>query len=153
MSPRRIGLALAALVTAMLLGMWLYRSDAEKVRDAADAIVKAANQGPFELNQALTEHATEDVVITVSDLPEPLVGRGAIVVAASRPTPNGGRLRFRMQRVEVSVEGANARVNAEFVATLQLGLSGLSRSRNGAAMFRKEAGRFRLASAEIGGER
>ena len=153
MTPRRIGLAVAAVVVAILLGVWLHRSDEERVRDAADAIVKGANLGPVELQQALEEHATENVTITVADLPEPLVGRGAIVAAASRTTATGQKLSFRIQHVEVSVQGGNARINADFVATLQLGLRGLSRSRSGVGLFQKIDGRFQLVSAEIGGER
>lgn len=152
MSGRRIGLVLVGLVVALVVGMWVHRSDEEQVRDAAVAIVKAANQDSFELTRALEEHATEGVSVNVSDLAEPLVGRPALVAAAAR-TPIGGRkLSFRMQAVEISVEGSNARVNAQFVATLQLGLRNISRTRRGVAMFEKIEGRFRLVSAEIGGE-
>ncbi len=152
MSPRRIALLVIALVAAVVVGLWIHRSDAEQVRDAADAIVEAANQGPSELAHALEQHATQDVTMIVSDLPEPLVGRSALVRAASR-TPGGRKLSFRMQGVEISVEGSNARLNADLVATLQLGLRGLSRTRSGVALFQKIDGRFRLVSAEVGAER
>jgi hypothetical protein len=153
MTPRRIALAVGALLVAVVLGVWLHRSDEERVRAAADAIVEAANQGPVELTRALDEHATENVSVMVSDLPEPLVGRAAIVAAASRTAAMGRKLSFRLQRVEISVEGSNARLSADFVATMQLGLRGLSRSRSGAALFQKIDGRFQLVSAEVGGER
>jgi hypothetical protein len=153
MTPRRIALAVGALLVAVVLGVWLHRSDEERVRAAADAIVEAANQGPVELTRALDEHATENVSVMVSDLPEPLVGRAAIVAAASRTAAMGRKLSFRLQRVEISVEGSNARLSADFVATMQLGLRGLSRSRSGAALFQKIDGRYQLVSAEVGGER
>jgi len=151
MSPRRIALLVVGLVVAVMVGFWLHHSDEEQVREAADAIVEGANQGPFELTRALSEYATEGVSVTVSDLPEPLLSRGAIVAAASRPVA-GGKLSFRMQTVQISVEGSNARLNAEFAATLQLGLRGLTRKRSGVALFQKIDGRFLLVSAEIGGE-
>jgi hypothetical protein len=153
MSPRRVALLVVGLVSALLIGLWLHRSDEEQVREVADAIVEAANQDLVALGRALDEHATEEVSVTVSDLPEPLVGRGAIVAAAARLSVGGRRLSFRMQSVEISVEGANARLNAQFVATLQLGLRGMSRTRSGVALFQKIDGRFRLVSAEVGGER
>ncbi|RYZ07436.1 MAG: hypothetical protein EOO73_12350 [Myxococcales bacterium] len=153
MTPRRIALVAAALLATVLLGSWLYRSDEELVRAAADAIVEGANQGPLELTRALEEHATDRVTITVSDLPEPLVGRAAIVAAASRTATMGRKLSFRLQHVEVSVEGGHARLNAELVATLQLGLRGFSSARSGVGLFEKLDGRFRLTSAEVGGER
>jgi hypothetical protein len=153
MSTRRVVVLVVGLVTALLIGLWLHRSDEERVRDAADAIVKAANQDSVELTRALEEHAADDVSVTVSDLPEPLVGRAALVAAAARTPVSGSKLSFRMQAVEISVEGSNARLNADFVATLQLGLRGLSRTRRGVAVFQKINGRFRLMSVEIGEER
>jgi SnoaL-like domain len=153
MSPRRIALVVAALLAALVVGLWLHQSDEEQVREAADAIVDAANEDPSALSRALEQHATEDVSVTVSDLPEPLVGRNAIVAAAARTSVQGRKLSFRLQGVEVLVEGSSARLNAQFVATLQLGLRGMSRSRSGAALFQKIDGRFRLVSAEVGGER
>src|SRR5688572_20273829 len=153
MSPWRIGLLVVGLVVASVVGLWLHQSDEEEVLEAAEAIVEGANQGPFELGRALDEHATEGVSVTVADLPEPLVGRAAVVAAASRPVAGGRQLSFGMQAVEVAVEGSNARLNAELVATLQLGLRGLTRKRSGVAVFEKRDGRFRLVSVEVGGER
>jgi hypothetical protein len=153
MSTRRIALLVAGLIAALVVGLWLHRSDEEQVRDAAEAIVKAANQDTVELTRALEQHAIEEVSVTVSDLPEPLVGRSAVVAAAARTAVAGRKLSFRLQAMEISVEGTNARLNADFVATLQLGLRGMSRSRRGVAIFQKINGRFRLMSAEIGEER
>src|SRR5688572_15677723 len=124
MSVRRMGLLVIAVIAALSGALWLHRSDEELVREAAEAIVAAANQDPVELERALEQHASDEVSVTVSDLPEPLVGRAALVSAAAR-TPIGGRkLSFRMEAVDVSVEGNNARLNANFVATLRLGLRG-----------------------------
>ena len=153
MSTQRIGLLVAAAITALVIGLWLHRSDEEQVRDVADAIVKAANQDSVELTRALEQHAVEEVSVTVSDLPEPLVGRSAVVAAAARTAVEGRKLSFRLQSVEVAVQGSNARLNADFVATLQLGLRGLSRSRRGVAVFQRHGGHWRLQSAEIGEER
>jgi hypothetical protein len=153
MSPRRIALLAFALVVALVLGVWLHRSDEEQVREVADAIVAAANQDLVELSRALEEHAVEDVSVTVSDLPEPLVGRAALVAAAGRSAAGGRKLEFRLQRVDITVEGTNARLTADFVAALNLGLRGISRTRSGVALFQKIDGRFRLVSAEVGGER
>lgn len=153
MSPRRIALLAVALAVALVLGLWLHRSDEEQVREVADAIVAAANQDLVELSRALDEHAVEEVSVTVSDLPEPLVGRAALVAAAGRSAAGGRKLEFRLQRVEVTVEGTNARLTADFVAALNLGLRGISRTRSGVALFQKIDGRFRLVSAEVGGER
>ena len=153
MSTRQIALLVVGLATALVVGLWLHRSDEEQVRDAAEAIVKAANQDTLELTRALEEHATPEVTVTVSDLPEPLVGRAALVAAAGRTPVTGQKLSFRMQTVEVTVQGSNARLNATFVATLQLGLRGISRERSGVALFQKIDGHFQLVSAEIGSER
>lgn len=150
---RRIALIVGAAAIALIVGVWLYPSDKQKVREAADAIVAAANQDTVELSRALDLYAIEDVTITVSDLPEPLVGRTAVVAAAGRTAASGNKLSFRLQGVQISVQGTNARLSAEFVATLHLGLRGISRTRSGAALFQKIDGRFRLVSAEIGAER
>lgn len=153
MSTRQIALLVVSLVAALGIGLWLHRSAEEQVRDAAETIVAAANQDSLELTRALEQHATAEVTVTVSDLPEPLVGRAALVAAASRTPVTGRKISFRMQAVEITVEGSNARLNANFVATLQLGLRGISRERSGVAVFQKLDGRFQLVSAEIGSER
>jgi hypothetical protein len=153
MSAKRVRLLLIGLVAALALGLLLYPSDEKKVREAAEAIVEAANQGPVELTRALEQYAVPEVVVTVSDLPEPLEGRAALVGAASRAQVGGRQLRFRMETVEISVEGSHARVNADMVASLQLGLRNMRQARHGVAMFQKIDGRFQLVSAEVGSER
>jgi hypothetical protein len=153
MSPKRLRLLLIGLVAALALGLLLYPSDEKKVRKAAEAIVEAANEGPVELTRALEQYAVAEVVVTVSDLPEPLEGRAALVGAASRAQVGGRQLRFRMETVEISVEGSHARVNADMVASLQLGLRNMRQARHGVAMFQKIDGRFQLVSAEVGSER
>ncbi|HYJ08302.1 MAG TPA: hypothetical protein VEX18_04820, partial [Polyangiaceae bacterium] len=130
-------------MAALALGLLLYPSDEKKVRKAAEAIVEAANEGPVELTRALEQYAVAEVVVTVSDLPEPLEGRAALVGAASRAQ----QLRFRMETVEISVEGSHARVNADMIASLQLGLRNMRQARHGVAMFQKIDGRFQLVSA------
>src|SRR5688572_32740422 len=95
---RLIAIGLVALLALVLL---LCPSDEKKVREAADAIVKGANQDAVELGRALEQYAVEDVSVTISDLAEPLQGRGALVRAAERARVNGQKLRFRMEAVEI----------------------------------------------------
>lgn len=153
MSSKRMRLLVIGLVAALALGLLLYPSDEKKVREAAEAIVEGANQGPVELARALEQYAVEDVSVTVADLPDTLEGRAALVAAASRAQVGGRKLRFRMETVEVSVEGSHARLNADMVASLQLGLRDMRQARHGVAMFQKLDGRFQLVSAEVGKER
>lgn len=153
MSPKRVRLAVIGLVAALGLGLLLYPSDEKKVREAAEAIVDAANQDPVELGRALEQHAVDGVVVAVADLPEPLEGRAALVGAVSRAQVAGRKLRFRMETVEISVEGSRARLNADMVASVQLGLRDMRQARHGVAMFQKIDGRFQLVSAEVGSER
>jgi hypothetical protein len=153
MSSKRVRLLVIGLVAALALGLLLYPSDEDKVREAAEAIVEAANQGPLELARALEHYAVEQVVVTIADLPEPLEGRAALVGAASRAEVGGRKLRFRMETVEISVEGSHARLNADMVASLQIGLRDMRQARHGVAMFQKIDGRFQLVSAEVGSER
>lgn len=153
MSSKRVRLLVIGLVAALALGLVLYPSDEDKVREAADAIVEAANQDPTELARVLEQYAVEQVVVTVADLPEPLEGRAALVGAVNRAQVGGRKLRFRMETVEISVEGSHARLNADMVASLQIGLRDMRQARHGVAMFQKIDGRFQLVSAEVGNER
>jgi hypothetical protein len=152
-SSKTVRWLLIGLAVALALGLLLYPSDEKRVREAADAIVEAANQDEVELARALERWAVEDVSVNVVDLPEPLVGRSALVAAAGRSRQGGRRLRFRMETVEISVEGSHARLNADLVASLQLGLREMRQGRRGVAMFQKIDGRFQLVSAEVGTER
>jgi hypothetical protein len=153
LASKHVRLVVIGLVAVLALGLLLYPSDEKRVREAADAIVAAANQDATELHRALERHAVEDVSVTISDLPEPLQGRASLVAAAEHARVNGRKLRFRMEAVEINVEGNHARVNAELVASLQLGLRELRQARHGVAMFEKIDGRFQLVSAEVGSER
>lgn len=153
LAGRSARIGVIALVVALALGLLLYPTDEKRVREAAEAIVEAANAGEGELSQALEQHASEEVTVSVSDLSEPLVGRAALVRAAARARVEGRRLRFRMETVEITVQGSNARLNADLVASLQLGLRELRQARHGVALFEKIDGRFRLVSAEVGSER
>jgi hypothetical protein len=145
-------LAIAAVALAAL-GLVLWPSDEKRVREAAEAIVNAANQDEVELGKALDQYAVEEVSVTLSDWPEPLEGRAALVSAAARARVGGQKLRFRMEAIEINVEGGHARLNAELVASLQLGLREMKQARHGVAMFQKIDGRFQLVSAEVGSER
>ena len=124
MSSRRIALLVGGLVVALVVGLWLHRSDEEQVREAAEAIVDGANQGPVELSRALEEHAIDQVAVTVSDLPEPLLGRNALIAAASRrrcwPADHFAAIRQIRSKAQRSP-------NADLVATLAAGLRGLTR--------------------------
>jgi hypothetical protein len=153
LASKRVRLLVMAAVAALVLGLLLYPSDEKRVREAADAIVEGANQDAVELARALDRYAVENVSVMIADLPEPLQGRGALVAAANKSRFEGRKLRFRMETVEISVEGSRARLNADLVASLQLGLREMKQARHGVAMFEKIDGRFQLVSAEIGSER
>jgi hypothetical protein len=146
----RWGAVLAvALVVAFVL---LYPSDEKRVREAAEAIVAAANDSEAALGLALAEHASPEVTLSVSDLSEPLEGQAAILAAHSRARVMGRRLQFRMQQVEISVQGSSARLNADVVAVLRLGLREQREARRASANFEKSGGKFLLVSAEVGRE-
>lgn len=153
MSAKQIRLVIIGAVLAAALAVLFWPTDEKRVREAAEAIVKAANQDPVELARALDQYAVENVTVTVDGLSETLEGRAALVGAASRAQVGGRKLRFRMETVEISVEGGHARLNADMVASLQLGLRDMRQARHGVAMFEKVDGRFQLVSAEIGAER
>lgn len=153
LDSKRVRLLLIGAAAAVALALLLYPSDEKRVREAADAIVSAANQDELELARALEQHAVADVSVLLSDFAEPLQGRAALVAAAARARAGGRKLRFRMETVEISVEGSNARLNADLVASLQLGLREMRQARHGVAVFQKIDGRFQLVSAEVGAER
>lgn len=153
MLSKRARLAVIGAAAALALGLLLYPSDEKRVREAAEAILEAAGQGEQELGRALEQHAVEDVSVSISDWGEPLQGRAALVAASARARVNGQKLRFRMDAVEINVEGKRARLNAEVVASLRLGLREMRQARHGVALFEKHDGRFQLVSAEVGAER
>jgi hypothetical protein len=147
----RIGLPLLALGVVLLV--LLYPTDEKRVLAVAEAIVEAANQDEVELGRALEAHASPNVYVIISGRPEPLEGRAALVAAAGRSRAMGQKLSFRMEQPEVSVQGGHARLTADLVAVLHLGLRQHREARRATALFDKEGGRFVLTSAEVGVER
>lgn len=146
----RVALLGGALALALLA--LLYPTDEKRVRSAAEALVAAVNDNPDALAQALDQHARPDVSVSIADLPEPLVGRSALVDAARRARQLGPKLQLRIDAVEVRVEGKHARLNADLAAS-QAEVPELRRPRHSVLIFEKHADGFRLASAEIGAER
>ena len=146
---------LAVMVAASLLGLAVvfYPTDEKRVKEAAEAIVTAANSGDAELARALDQYASPDVSISVSELPEPVTGRDAIVAMVGQASRTGNKLSLRLEAVEVSLEGKRARLNADLLTTLRPELPELRRPRHGVALFEKQCDHFRLLSAEIGAER
>lgn len=137
----------------LVLGALLYPTDEKRVREAAEAIVTAANNSGSELQRALEQHASPDVSISISELPEAMTGRDAIVAKVRELDRAGQGLGFRLEGVEVSLEGRRARLNADLLTTLKPELPELRRPRPSVALFEKRGDRFRLLSAEIGAER
>ena len=145
--------AIIALAIAVALGVMFYPTDEKRVRQAADAIVSAANADSTELSRALDMYARADVSIDVAELAEPLRGRGAIVAAVAQASALGQNLRFRIEGVEVSIDGRRARLSADLITTLRAEVPELRRPRHSVALFEKQGDRFRLILAEIGAER
>jgi len=136
-----------------VLFVLFYPTDEKRVKEVAEAIVTAANTGEVELGRALEEHASPEVSINVSELPEPVTGRDAIVALVGQASRMGQKPSLRIEAVEVSVEGKRARLNADLLTTARPELPELRRPRHAVALFEKRAGRFRLVSVEIGAER
>jgi SnoaL-like protein len=145
--------AAIALVVAVALGIVLYPTDEKRVRAAAEAIVSAANGSSSELGQALDTYAVPDVSIDAAELAAPLSGRDAIVAAVAIASRAGHNLRFRVEGVDVTLDGNRARVTADLITTLRAEVPELRRPRHSVALFEKRNGTFRLVSAEIGAER
>lgn len=150
-NPVRLALLVAGLVVA--LGVLFYPTDEKRVKEAAEAIVTAANTSGVELERALEQYASPDVSISVAELSEPMTGRDAIVAKVGQVTRLGQKLSFRIEAVEVSLEGKRARLNADLLTTLRPELPELRRPRPSVALFEKQGDRFRLQSVEIGAER
>jgi hypothetical protein len=142
-----------AAALGVALAAWFYPTDEKRVKAAADAIVAAANTSPGELAQALDTYASPELSVSVVDLPEPITGREALVAAVQQAKQFGQKLRFRVEAVEVSIEGNHARLNADLISALSAEVPELRRPRHSVALFEKRDGRFRLISAEIGPER
>src|SRR5258707_2938482 len=152
-AKRSLRWAVLAAAFAGLLAVWLYPTDEKRVKEAAEAIAAAANAGPTELARALDTYASPELSVSVSELPEPISGRDALVAAVAQANQLGEKLRFRIEAVEVTVSGNHARLNADLITALSAEVPELRRPRHSVALFEKRAGRFRLVSAEIGPER
>jgi len=149
-SARLFAALVATLIAALVL---FYPTDEKRVRDAAEALLSAANAGPAQLARALEAHAVADVRVDATELSDAIVGREAIVEAVARAKSLEPSLRFRIEGVEVSVEGKRARLSADLITTLRPEVPELRRPRHASALFERRNGEFQLVSAEIGRER
>jgi hypothetical protein len=145
--------ALLSVAVLAVLAAWLYPTDEKRVKEAAAALITAANGTSAELQSALEEHAVPALRVSVDELAEPVEGRAALISAVSAAKQLGPKLSFRIESVDVSVEGNRARLTADLITMLQPELPELRRPRHSVAQFEKRAGKFRLVSAEIGPER
>jgi hypothetical protein len=143
-------IGLSALAT---LGVLFYPTDEKRVKEAAEAIATAANGSPAELSRALEMYASPDVSITVAELSQPVTGRAAVMALIRRAGASGSKPNFHFEAIEVSVEGKQARVNADLVTSLRPEVPELRRPRHSVALFEKSDGHFWLKSADIGAER
>jgi SnoaL-like domain len=144
---------LIALMAGVVVIALLYPTDEKRVRAAAAAIIAAANEGDAALSRALQIHATPNVSVNVSDLPEPLRGREALVAAARQARLREPSLHFQLDALEVTVEGKRARLAADVITTLRPEVPELRRPRPSVALFEERDGAFQLVSAEVGSER
>jgi|GEM_PF-6126965 len=145
-------LTLISLGVVATLGVLFYPTDEKRVKEAAEAIIAAANGDEAQLQRALQTYATADVSINVAELPEPVTGRDAVLAAVRAARNQGQTLHFDIEAVEVSVEGKHARLNADLITSLRPELPELRRPRRGVGLFEKFGDHFRLVSAEIGAE-
>jgi hypothetical protein len=144
--------AVIGAIVAVGLLVAFYPTDEKRVRQAAEALVSAANESPNALAQALDQYAAPNVTVSADELPEPFVGRAAIVDAARRANQLGVKLHLRADAIEVRVEGKRAQLTADLAAS-QAEVPELRRPRHSVLVFEKHAAGFRLLSAEIGAER
>jgi hypothetical protein len=143
-------ITVGAVATLLVL---FYPTDEKRVKEAAAALVAAANADEAQLSRALHTYAIADVSISVAELPEPVTGRDAVLAAVRAATGLGQKLRFTVEAVEVSVEGKHARLNADLITSVRPELPELRRPRHAVGLFEKVGDQFRLVSAEIGAER
>ncbi len=146
-------LTLIVLSAVATLGVLFYPTDEKRVKEAAEAIASAANADTAELSRALEKYASPEVSITIAELPNPVVGRAALVALVNQAKGLGPRAHFQFDAVEVSIEGKHARVNADLITSLRPEVPELRRPRHSVALFEKSGDHFRLVSAEIGAER
>jgi hypothetical protein len=146
-------LTLAGMGILATLGLMLFPTDEKRVKEAAEALLSAANSGGPELSRALETYAAPEVSLSVSELPEPVVGRAAVLALVRQASAAGQRLHLQVESLEVAVEGKHARLNADLITSQRPELPELRRPRHSVALFEKSGDHFRLVSAEIGSER
>jgi hypothetical protein len=146
-------LTLIAVGLLATLGVVFYPTDEKRVKEAAEALIAAANADDAQLSRALETYATPEVSISVAELPDPVTGRDAVLAAVRAARGLGQKLHFTVEAVEVSVEGKHARLNADLITSVRPELPELRRPRHSVALFEKSGDHFRLVSAEIGSER
>jgi hypothetical protein len=148
--PRLAALGIAAVLALVAM---LYPTDERRVKEVAEKILDAANTSPAELGRALDENASPSLSVSVAELPEPLVGRAALVGALSQAQDFGTKLHFRADAIEIKVEGNRAQLTADLITMPGPEVPELRRPRHSVAVFERRGGRFRLLSAEVGAER
>ena len=146
-------LTLIAFGILATLGVLFYPTDEKRVKEAAQALVAAANSDEAQLSRALLTYATAEVSISVAELPEPLTGRDGVLAAVRAARGLGQKLHFSVEAVEVSVQGKHARLNADLLTSMRPEVPELRRPRHSVALFERFGDQFRLVSAEIGAER
>jgi hypothetical protein len=146
-------LTLIAVGLLATLGVVFYPTDEKRVKEAAEALIAAANADDAQLARALRTYATAEVSINVAELPEPVTGRDAVLAAVRAARGFGQKLHFTVEAIEVSVEGKHARLNADLITSLRPEVPELRRPRPSVALFERFGDHFRLVSAEIGAER
>ena len=146
-------LTLIAFGILATLGVLFYPTDEKRVKEAAQALVAAANSDEAQLSRALLTYATAEVSISVAELPEPLTGRDGVLAAVRAARGLGQKLHFSVEALEVSVQGKHARLNADLLTSMRPEVPELRRPRHSVALFERFGDQFRLVSAEIGAER
>jgi hypothetical protein len=147
-------LTLISIGIVATLGVLFYPTDEKRVKEAAVAIIAAANaDDEAQLSRALQTYATAEVSISVAELPEPVTGRDGVLAAVRAARGLGQKLHFTAEAIEVSVEGKHARLNADLITSVRPEVPELRRPRHSVALFEKVGDQFRLVSAEIGDER
>jgi hypothetical protein len=154
MTGKRLrSLVIVAVAALGALFVLLYPTDEKRVRAAAEALVKAASGTDSELRAALNTYARPEVSLNVTELPEPIVGRQAVVEAVHAARALGGVPHVHLESVEVRIEGKTAKLRADVITSDRPEVPELRRPRHSVLMFRKTGDVFQLVSAEIGAER
>jgi hypothetical protein len=152
LAKNAIRFTLIGLSAVATLAVLFYPTDEKRVKEAAAAIITAANGSQADLSRALETYASPDVSITVAELPQPVTGRAALMAVIRQASVGGAKPNFHFEAVEVSVEGKRARLSADLLTSLRPEVPELRRPRHSVALFEKAGDHFRLVSAEIGPE-